>query len=354
MKKHIIVENQSVAAYKFRNEVNKLIDFIYEQKFLSQYNHNLPIINITKQLNINFGMDIDIFMYVLRRQDGFYGGANYKYKKENNKNQTNKLESVTLFFIFPIQDTADLKTEYIRVRLVIYHELNHCIEKYYRSLYNKSRESTYIHYNDIMDLLSYNFKSIEDLNNFCKKNNYLYNFNSNLNIQDIRTLLDILITWFEDTELNARIASIYGELEGIQMTQNLSPFTKFDHNAVFLMSEVFRKQLSDIHTKPNLFNKENVLMLRQFFFNSFDTKSDNQFYNWFVKFLSKRIKETSKKVKNVVKLYNNTIDKAIDDQNKSTIHNSIEEVINYIKSPAAQLIKEEIDKSDIVYSDCYF
>lgn len=357
----ILTENKSVAAYqsdrdlgefvtKTGKEITKFMIFVVKSSLQLIYNNyqNGFIVVDDKKYKVNYSKNNEKYIIVSPKETNFdikdlkdilaieiyikntsiiYGVTTPRYNPNSNN-----INHILLSIVIP--DSLQLyNNEYLlRLRIVIYHELNHCYLVYHINQQNKKMFDKNIKYSEITNLLNIsddfikNYSDINDawsiLNDYCKKYNFTFKFPETFTLKNFFDTLFMIYMFFDKNERNSFIAETYGQLEQEGMNNGFVKRTVPNTLADFLSPSLKNLNISQ-HIKTllrikKLLTPEITSQFKQFFVGKPSNMTDEGFYNWFIKTINLIEKKLARKCRNVIILYNNTIDEAIAEHNKET------------------------------------
>lgn len=244
-----LVEERGVAASKYNVVAKKIVNYCEQQALIllinkiEKYNYNENEITftipkeITEEIDFIENLEIHVTITDTKKGSNFTGGGNCTLKYSN-EIVDNKIK----FAEIEIHGYCYYGALYTRTILsTLYHELNHC----------------YDYYNDVIK--NYGTISNRMINQFTKSNiDKLYFFLS----ENYNSLFeDILYRLFSETELNALIASVYGDLQSLKSKRENF---KEDLNKVFAYN--FYKKIKKEY--KNLYkygiNEENFTQIKNY------------------------------------------------------------------------------------------
>lgn len=239
-----LVEERGVAASKYNNVAKDIIKYCQKQCFAltSNYLNNkkeektiqfsIPY-ELTSQIDFVENLQINVTITDDENGEKYSGGGKTNFKYSNNV-VNNKIE----FGEIEIYGYSHYGILYSKTILnSLYHELNHCYE-YYNDIINNNGK------------MSYNFFNRVKRGNPLKED--LFN-NDSFN----KFFRDMIYRLFSETEFNALIASVYGDLEGInskrknfandiKKTQAYFLYDYFKRNYKILINAINEKNISKI------------------------------------------------------------------------------------------------------------
>lgn len=263
----LIVEERSVAAFEFRDAIQQINEFI---NWLLQEGRTKSF-----QIDINNcgneDLKIDLAKSVILKIKFANSQEEAEYLQDETIISNGTIEKISIWILInPFEHNQSLLLQYL------YHELNHCKDDIQRRLNGKF---------SLNDKLNGNFAEIK----------YQEAYKNTMNGDRIATLIYQL---FVDTELNAFISQLYGELEYYNI--NRSQFRNYFKNMhTYQVYDGLRWFVEQLEKHTGWEEKA------RYYFNT-KFNSTEKFRTWFLNRANERLRVMFKKLCKVASLYYDT------------------------------------------------
>ena len=239
-----LVEERGVAAYRYRHVVKQIIDFLQNTVKEISPIETFKVIDVPKEYTsqIDFIYNLDITVNLIKHGNDYNSGSgksaiDYDAKLINGKINDGYIE-IEAYYANGLLDKYTFERTF-------YHELNHYYDMWQDLLKNNNVNRFY---NDA--LKSSNFHSINIFDNQLDK-----------------IIGTILYRLFSDTELNATISGVYGELSSLKskrenFSQDIQKLIAYKlYNDILYYIKIVNKLNSEQLTKIKLFLQDNGVIL---------------------------------------------------------------------------------------------
>lgn len=270
-----LVEERGVGAFPYKNDINKIFEFVKKQcNVLSDVDGEREIdipFELTSKIDFINNLSIKVKIINSTHENTMYNsGSGVTYFNMSDKIINNKIDSIK------IELTCYCYYGYLMERTVynsLYHEINHCYDAY-----NDLKTNGY--YKRMKGQIGKSNIKIKDIFND-KIDNELFEL--------------ILYRLFSETEFNALVSSVYGDLQGMHSIRQ-----NFQHDIQLTQAYYLWKYIGTYY--KSLFKKidENNIERIKYIFNTYNINI-NPYGNSIDAFIKELIRKTTYLLNDLIK-----------------------------------------------------